>query len=89
MSGEDEAKALLEIFREHATPPKKSETKGLLTKTDGVAKGDNTTQLNVRVPEDTKRRARLLAARDNISLSDLIQTALELYEERHGRAPSV
>lgn len=89
MSAENEAKALLDLFRKQATPPKKSETKGLLTKSEGGTKSENTTQLNVRVTEETKRRARLLAARDDISLSELIQTALELYEERHGRAPDV
>lgn len=89
MSAEDQAKLLQDLFRKQAAPPKKSETKGLLTKSDGSVKSENTTQLNVRIPEEVKIRVRLLAARDNISISDLIQTAIELYEERHGRAPGV
>ncbi len=89
MSAEDQAKLLQELFRKQATPPKKGETKGLLTKPDGTVKTENTTQLNVRIPEDVKIRVRLLAARDNISISELIQASIELYEERHGRAPGV
>ena len=46
-------------------------------------------QLNCRVPASTKRRVRLLAARDNASLSELIARAIDAYEERYGSAPDV
>ncbi|AGK57014.1 hypothetical protein HYPDE_26668 [Hyphomicrobium denitrificans 1NES1] len=46
-------------------------------------------QVNVRVPASKKKRLRLLAARDGKGLADVILEGLELYEERHGRAPNV
>jgi len=46
-------------------------------------------QINVRVPAAFKRRVRLLAARDGIGLSTLIQRAVDAYEERYGSAPNV
>lgn len=46
-------------------------------------------QVNVRVPASKKKRLRLLAARDGKGLADVLLEALDLYEERHGRAPDV
>lgn len=48
-----------------------------------------TEQINLRVPNAFKKRVRLLAARDGIRLTVLIQRAIEAYEERYGRAPDV
>ena len=50
-------------------------------------KTDRTEQLNLRVPPSIKKRVRMLAARDDVSLSDLIIEAIALYEDKHG-APS-
>lgn len=47
------------------------------------------TQLNVRMPVKIKRRVRLLAARDNITISEVILRAIDYYEQAHGRAPEV
>lgn len=46
-------------------------------------------QVNVRVPASKKKKLRLLAARDGKGLADVLLDALDLYEERHGRAPDV
>lgn len=55
----------------------------------GRPKGDPTVQLNLRVPPEVKKRVRLMAARDGLSLSEVVLRALELYEEKHGAAPKV
>ncbi len=48
-------------------------------------KSDRTEQLNARVPKGTKKRVRLMAARDGINLSDVVLEGLALYEAKHGR----
>ena len=50
-------------------------------------KSEPSTQLNLRVPVSAKRRLKVLAARDNVTASELVLRALELYEEKYGRAP--
>jgi hypothetical protein len=52
-------------------------------------RSNRTEQLNLRVPPPLKKRVRLLATRDDISLSELIIRAIALYEEKHGPAPDV
>ncbi len=42
-------------------------------------------QLNFKIPRSLKRRIKLLAARDNISLLTLLNRMLTLYEGEHGR----
>ena len=43
-------------------------------------------QLNLRVGQALRRRVRMLAARDDLSHSELIDLAIALYEDTHGRA---
>ena len=52
-------------------------------------KSDRTEQLNLRVPFTLKKRVRLLATRDEISLSEVIIRAVALYEEKYGAAPEL
>ena len=42
-------------------------------------------QLNFKIPRSLKRRIKLLAARDSISLLTLLNRMLKLYEGEHGR----
>ena len=50
-------------------------------------KAENLAQLNLRVPEELKRRVRILAARDRREMSDIVIEAINLYEARYGAAP--
>ena len=91
MSDNDAKKKVKRMFASLGTPPLPQATVGslLLRAPQAREKSDRTEQLNLRVPVSVKKRVRLLAARDNLSLSDLVLRALELYEEHHGRAPEV
>ncbi len=74
-------------------PPTAQQAVGVLqvphTAPAGAAKSEPMVQLNLRVPKSAKRRVRMLSARDNLSLSDLMLQALNLYEEKFGRAPDL
>jgi hypothetical protein len=52
-------------------------------------KSDRVEQLNARVPHGHKKRVRLMAARDGITVSDLIVEAIALYEKKHGAPPEL
>ena len=45
----------------------------------------NLVQLNFRVPGELRRRVRLLAARDDRSLVEVLSIAIKLYEDEFGR----
>ncbi len=81
------------MFADFGAPPSANDVVGNLqiphTAPVRKIKSEPTTQLNLRVPESIKRRVRVLAARDNLSLSDLVLKAIALYEERHGSAPNI
>ena len=89
----DAQKKVKRMFGMFGAPPSPDEVVGNLQIPHkapvGRAKGEPTTQLNLRVPVSTKRRIRVLAARDSISLSEVVLRSLELYEERYGRAPEL
>lgn len=44
-------------------------------------------QFNLRLPASVKKRIRLLAARDNVSMSDIVLRGVDLYEDKHGKLP--
>ena len=89
----DAKKKVKDMFSGFGAPPAPEDAVGNLQiphmTPDKKVKVEPTTQLNLRVPQSTKRRVRVLAARDNISLSELMVRALALYEEHYGRAPDL
>jgi hypothetical protein len=91
MSTRKAAQSVRRMFDTLHDPPAETETLGNLQRpvARGRPKGEPTVQLNLRVPPDVKMRVRLLAARDGLSLSELIIRAIALYEEEHGAAPKV
>ena len=70
----DAKKKVKEMFSGFGAPPAPEDAVGNLQiphmTPDKKAKVEPTSQLNLRVPQSTKRRVRVLAARDNISLSE-------------------
>lgn len=89
----DAKKKVQSMFASIGTPPLPSEVVGnLVIERQGPGrprKSEPTAQLNLRVPVTVKRKVRVLATRDNISLSEVIVRAVALYEERHGSAPDL
>lgn len=87
----DARKKVKSMFAQLGLPPAASLTVGNLevphAAPKGRAKSEPSAQLNLRVPASAKRRVKVLAARDNITASEVVLRALELYEEKHGRAP--
>ena len=86
------AQKVKRMFANLGEAPKETETRGNLriaAAPRGRPKGDPTVQLNLRVPPEIKKRVRLVAARDGLSLSEVVLRALALYEEKHGAAPKV
>ncbi len=84
------SKKVRAMFSGLGTPPTAQQAVGVLqvphvapTKTEPMV------QLNLRVPKSDKRRVRLLAARDSLSLSDVMLKGLDLYEEKFGPAPEL
>lgn len=70
-------------------PPEAAGTNLSLPAAFAREKTDRTEQLNVRVPPSVKKRIRMLAARDDVSLSDVIIEAIALYENKHGALPDL
>ena len=70
-----------------ADPPKASETTGVLAQPERTAprRADALTQLNLKIPQSTKKRIKQLALRDNITLLVMFDRMLELYEREHGK----
>lgn len=92
MSGADAVKKLQQKFARIGSPPAQNQIAGNLERADSPAlakSSEPTVQLNVRVAPKLKTRIRLLAARDSISLSEVIVRAVALYEEKHGSAPEI
>ena len=88
MSATNAVKKLQEKFSKLGSPPAPADVVGNLDRAEPAAKTtEPTVQLNVRVAPKLKTRIRLLAARDNISLSEVIVRAVALYEEKNGSAP--
>ena len=87
----DARKKVKSMFGMLGTPPAAELAVGNLDVPHAVPanrkKAEPSAQLNLRVPASAKRRVKVLAARDNITASEVVLRALELYEERHGRAP--
>jgi hypothetical protein len=95
MSASDAARRLREKFK-LGRPPGAHETTGNLLLPNPVPsrpgrkrKAEKMAQLNLRVPEETKDRVRVLAARDRIEMSQVVMEAIELYEAKYGVAPKL
>jgi len=91
MSESESAKKVKRMFRGLGAPPPPGAAVGNLSLPAPAVreKSDRTEQLNLRVPPEIRKRVRVLAARDGISLSEVIIRAVELYEERHGKVPEL
>lgn len=91
MSKGEAARKVQRMFRNLGPPPPPEGAGGNLALPARLLaeRSDRTEQLNLRVPPSTKKRVRLLATRDDISLSELIIRAVALYEEKHGAAPEL
>ena len=89
----DARKKVKSMFEALAEPPSPAQAVGNLeiphVSAGRRAKTEPMTQLNLRVPVSVKRKVRVLAARDSVSLSEVILRAVALYEERHGSAPDL
>lgn len=89
----DAVQKVKRMFAGLGQPPRPSEAPGNLKKEArkqvGRPRGEPTVQLNLRVPPEVKRRVRILATRDKLSLSDVVMRALDLYEAKHGKAPEI
>lgn len=88
----DAAKKVKAMFAGLGKPPRAEEAVGNL-KLPAIEvearSSEPMVQINVRLPATVKKRVRLLAARDGVSISEVMLRAIELYEETHGRAPDV
>lgn len=91
MSDSDAAKKVRNMFGGLGKPPPPSAAgRSLETPAPAVReKSDRTEQLNVRGPVGTRKRVRLLASRDDITSSEVVLRALDLYEETYGKAPEL
>lgn len=86
----DAAKKVKRMFAALGKAPRPDETVGNLGLPAPVVPrppSETMVQINVRLPSSVKKRVRLLAARDGISISEMILRGIELYEERNGKAP--
>ncbi len=92
-ANKDAKAAVLQMFRKGLgqPPPPEAAVGNLKLKPAKPLRdrSDRTEQLNLRVPPDLKRRVRVLATRDDISLSEVVVRAVALYEEKHGPAPEL
>lgn len=91
MTKSEAAKKVQRMFRTLGPPPRPDGAGGnlALPALSRNEKSDRTEQLNLRVPLKFKKRVRVLATRDDISLSELIIRAVTLYEEKHGATPEL
>lgn len=93
MSASSSMRKVKKMFKGFGRPPGADEVLGTLdieeARPVGRPRGEPTVQLNLRVPPTLKRRVRVLATRDCISLSEVIVRAVALYEEKHGAAPEL
>ncbi len=93
MSSKDAVRKVKKMFAGFGKAPSPDEVVGNLqldaVRPVGRPRGEPTVQLNLRVPPALKQRVRVLAARDNVSLSDIVVRAIALYEEKHGAVPEL
>lgn len=94
MSSSDAVLKLKQAFSRLGTAPTAGEASTDMLEQKAVRRGRKpkpfrTVQLNVRVPQDVKDRARMLAARDRRDVSAIVIEAIELYEAKYGAAPVV
>ena len=93
MSSKDVVRKVKKMFAGFGKAPSPDEVAGNLKLEEprpvGRPRGAPTVQLNLRVPPALKQRVRVLAARDNVSLSDIVVRAIALYEDKHGAAPEL
>lgn len=87
----DAAKKVKSMFSRLGAPPSPAEAlQNLqLPATQKKEPTEPLVQVNVRVPATVKKKLRLMAARDNKGISDVILDAIALYEERYGQAPNL
>lgn len=87
------AKKVKQMFAGLGKPPRPEETIGNLELRAPIVSeqkpSEPMVQINVRLPASVKKRVRLLAARDGVSISEVMLRAIDLYEQTHGRAPDV
>lgn len=87
------AKKVKQMFAGLGKPPRPDESLGNLELPVPVVSepkpSEPMVQINVRLPASVKKRVRLMAARDGIGISEVVLRAIDLYEEKHGRAPDV
>lgn len=90
MSASNAAKAMKGMVAELGKPPRPEEIVGTLQsdepKVSMQRAEEASVQLNLRVPASVKHRVRVLAARDDLTLSELVTRALDLYEQQYGKA---
>lgn len=94
MSGSDAAQKLKQVFGRLGPPPTAGEAAVDMLEQKPARRGRKpkpfkTVQLNTRVPQEVKDRARLLAARDRRDVSMIVIEGIELYEAKYGPAPVV
>lgn len=87
MSAPKATKAMKGLLAELGEPPRPDEIVGTLQsdepKIPMQRAEEASVQLNLRVPASVKHRVRILAARDDVTLSELVTRALDLYEQHH------
>ena len=92
MSADEAARRIREKFR-LGNPPVAADAKRILAGVPGKPgrkrKAEHMAQLNLRVPQAVKDRVRILAARDRLEMSEVIMEAIDLYEAKFGRAPTL
>ncbi len=87
----DAKKAVQRMFS-LGKPPRADEVVGNLQRVapaEPESPSEPMVQVNVRLPARLKKRVRLMAARDGISISELMHRAIALYEEKTGAAPDL
>ena len=88
MSASKAAKVMKGMLTELGKPPRPNEIVGTLSGEPRVPAQrveEASVQLNLRVPASVKHRVRVLAARDDLTLSELVTRALDLYEQANGK----
>jgi hypothetical protein len=84
----DPAKQLKRRFLGDAQPPPADAALANLSRGPGRPareRGEPSVQFNLRLPASGKKKIRMLAARDSVSMSEVVMRAIELYEKAHGR----
>lgn len=88
----DAAKQLKRRFLGDAAPPlPNAAVNNLMRKPGRPPRKDRepSVQFNLRLPASAKKRIRLLAARDGVSMSEVVIEGIALYEQKHGLLPKL